>query len=207
MKELDILIDGTKKLFTDFFSKENNKKQRANMWTFTRLVLPFLIVISSSKSFEEKDERKKKIYLAYSAILASFAAITDYMDGACARKYDATSEYGKLLDQIADKLFAFVLGLNLTNLDPKYLRVVIGEILIGTVNLYYKSKDENINITSTKIGKLKEWPLFITLASGYISSIDSRFTKLKDGLIDATNALQTLTITSYIDQNNKLIKS
>jgi len=144
---------------------------------------------------------------ALSAILASFAAITDYMDGACARKYDATSEYGKLLDQIADKLFAFVLGLNLTNLDPKYLRVVIGEILIGTVNLYYKSKDENINITSTKIGKLKEWPLFITLASGYISSIDSRFTKLKDGLIDATNALQTLTITSYIDQNNKLIKS
>ena len=45
MKEIDILFDGTKQLFEEFFTKEANKKQRANMWTFTRLVLPFLIVI------------------------------------------------------------------------------------------------------------------------------------------------------------------
>ena len=207
MREFDILCDGTKELFEEFFTKEGNKKQQANMWTFTRLVLPFLIVITSSKSFTSKDERNKKIYLAYSAILASFAAVTDYMDGKTARKYNATSEYGKLLDQVADKVFAFVLGLNLTNLDHRYLRIVIGEILIASVNLYYKRKDETIDMQSTTIGKIKEWPLFMTLASGYISSIDNRFDKVKDALINTTSIMQALTLHSYIKQNKELIKS
>lgn len=207
MKEIDILFDGTKELFEEFFTKEGNKKQQANMWTFARLVLPFLIVITSSKSFTSKEERDKKIYLAYSAILASFAAVTDYMDGKTARKYNATSEYGKLLDQVADKVFAFVLGLNLTNLDHRYLRIVIGEILIAAVNLYYKRKDESINMQSTTIGKIKEWPLFMTLASGYISSIDNRFYKVKDALINTTGVMQVLTLHSYIKQNKELIKS
>lgn len=207
MREFDILCDGTKELFEEFFTKEGNKKQQANMWTFTRLVLPFLIVITSSKSFTSKDERNKKIYLAYSAILASFAAVTDYMDGKTARKYNATSEYGKLLDQVADKVFAFILGLNLTNLDHRYLRIVIGEILIASVNLYYKRKDESLDMKSTTIGKIKEWPLFMTLASGYISFIDNRFDKIKDALINTTSIMQALTLHSYIKQNKELIKS
>ena len=207
MKEIDILFDGTKQLFEEFFTKEGNKKQRANMWTFTRLVLPFLIVITSSKSFTSKEERNKKIYLAYSAILACFAAVTDYMDGKTARKYNATSEYGKLLDQVADKVFAFVLGLNLTNLDHRYLRIVIGEILIASVNLYYKRKDKSLDIQSTTIGKIKEWPLFMALASGYISSVDNRFDKVKNALMNTTNAMQVLTLHSYIKQNKELIKS
>ena len=207
MKEIDILIDGTKELFDEFFTKEGNKKQQANMWTFTRLVLPFLIVITSSKSFTSKEERNKKIYLAYSAILASFAAVTDYMDGKTARKYNSTSEYGKLLDQVADKVFAFVLGLNLTNLDHRYLKIVIGEMLISAVNLYYKRKDESINMKSTTIGKLKEWPLFMSLASGYVSSIDNRFDNVKNALMNTTNAMQILTLQSYIKQNKELIKS
>lgn len=207
MKEFDILIDGTKELFDEFFTREGNEKQRANMWTFTRLVLPFLIVITSSKSFTSKEERNKKIYLAYSAILAAFAALTDYMDGKTARKYNTTSEYGKLLDQVADKVFAFVLGLNLTNLDHRYLRIVIGEMLISAVNLYYRRKDESIDIKSTTIGKIKEWPLFMTLASGYISSIDNRFDTVKNVLMNTTNAMQILTLHSYIKQNKELIKS
>ena len=207
MEEFNILVNGTKELWSDFFSKESNEKQRANMWTFTRLILPFLIVISSSKSFTSKDEKEKKLYLASSIFLTCFAAFTDFIDGKSARKHNSTSEYGKLLDQVADKVFAFMLGLNLTNLDQKYLRIVIGEILIAAVNLYYKAKDNDIKQSSTMIGKIKEWPLFITLASGYISAFDNRFSSLKDGLIDTTNALQFATICSYIKQNKELIKS
>lgn len=207
MREIDVLIDGTKDLFEEFFTKEGNKKQQANMWTFARLVLPFLIVITSSKSFTSKEEKNKKIYLAYSAILASFAAVTDYMDGKTARKYNTTSEYGKLLDQVADKVFAFVLGLNLTNLDHRYLRIVIGEMLISAINLYYKRKDESIDMKSTTIGKIKEWPLFMTLASGYISSIDNRFDSVKNVLMNTTSAMQVLTLHSYVKQNKELIKS
>ena len=42
LKELN---DGIKVMFKEFFNKETNKKQRANMWTFSRLVLAFFIPI------------------------------------------------------------------------------------------------------------------------------------------------------------------
>lgn len=206
MKEFEILCDGTKELFEEFFKKETNKKQRANMWTFTRLVLPFLIVISSSKSFSSKDERKKKIYMAYSCILAVFAGVTDYMDGKSARKYNSTSEYGKILDQVADKVYAFLLGLNLTNLDPNYLRIVIGEMLIAIVNLYYKNKYEDVEFKSTMMGKIKEWPLFMTIASGYASSINNKMNGVKNVFINTTNVMQIMTLHSYIKENTELIK-
>ena len=38
------------------------------------------------------------------AIIFSFASITDYLDGKIARKNNLISEYGKLMDPLADKL-------------------------------------------------------------------------------------------------------
>ena len=39
------LKDGTKNMFKEFFNKETNKKQRANMWTFLRLISPIFIIL------------------------------------------------------------------------------------------------------------------------------------------------------------------
>ena len=36
---------GTKTMFKEFFNKETNKKQRANMWSFTRIIIPFITII------------------------------------------------------------------------------------------------------------------------------------------------------------------
>lgn len=41
----------------------------------------------------------------------SLALLTEYLDGALARKFDWTSSLGKTLDPIADRLFAFSVGL------------------------------------------------------------------------------------------------
>jgi CDP-diacylglycerol---glycerol-3-phosphate 3-phosphatidyltransferase len=57
------------------------------------------------------------------------AAITDYLDGYFARKYDAESDFGKLLDPVADKLL-ITTGILLL-VESAKLYVAVGVVLIG----------------------------------------------------------------------------
>ena len=50
---------GTKLMFKEFFNKETNKKQRANMWTFSRLIISFLIPICSLNCLLKKYTSEK----------------------------------------------------------------------------------------------------------------------------------------------------
>jgi len=63
-------------------------------------------------------------------ILFFFAGITDYFDGYLARKYNAVSQLGEILDPIADKILIlfvlFGLAINLSS----YLIGFIGAIII-----------------------------------------------------------------------------
>ena len=40
-------------------------------------------------------------------LLCSIAAFTDYLDGYCARRYGQETEFGKMMDPVADKIFIF----------------------------------------------------------------------------------------------------
>jgi len=92
-----------------------------NLLTFSRILLAaiiFLLLMSSDG------------YLL--ALILFFAAsITDYFDGYLARKYNAVSELGEVLDPIADKiLIVFVLFGLAVNLNS-YLIAFIGALIIA----------------------------------------------------------------------------
>ena len=92
-----------------------------NLLTFSRILLAaiiFLLLMSSDG------------YLL--ALILFFAAsITDYFDGYLARKYNAVSELGEVLDPIADKiLIVFVLFGLAVNLSS-YLIAFIGALIIA----------------------------------------------------------------------------
>lgn len=201
-KYIDLLKNGTKTMFKEFFKKETNKKQRANMWTFTRLVAPFInliltiIAISSGIS---------ALFLA-SAIIAATAATTDFFDGRSARKYNSQSEFGELLDQVTDKVFSGLTGICLVMINPLYIITLIGEGIISSINVYYGLKHKNVKFESSKLGKLKMWPLFLTLGLGFFSQISLTMLKISNIAIVFTFIMQLLTAGNYIAINNSKVK-
>ena len=95
------------------------KKYLPNILTISRIVLTFIFIIFIFL----KGIRPRIIGL----ILFSLASITDMYDGRIARKYNLVSDFGKLMDPIADKIL--VLGAFLTfvqlQLIPAWMVIVI----------------------------------------------------------------------------------
>ena len=195
-------MSGTKIMFKEFFNKETNKKQRANMWSFTRLIIPIITLILSIISIITNTIS----LLIASCLISGFGAITDHFDGKSARKYKSESEYGKVLDQVTDKYYAGVVGINLSLLNPMYLIVLLGEAIIGAVNVSYKLKYKDIEGKSSIVGKFKQWPLYITLALGYLSTINSVLLSIANISVIITFLVQILTAITYIKQNNEEVK-
>lgn len=193
---------GTKKMFKEFFKKDTNKKQRANMWSFTRLIIPIITLISSTIAIIVSSP----ILFGITGAIAGFGAITDYFDGKSSRKHESSSEYGKILDQVTDKFFAGIIGFNLLFLNFNYIYILIGELVIAAINIRYKLKDTDLNIPSSRIGKIKEWPLFATLALGFLSPINSILLTISNLSIILTAIFQILTAKSYVVNNNKELK-
>ncbi len=199
---LDKFKSGTKTMFKEFFNKETNKKQRANMWSFMRLIIPIITLILSIISIITNTMP----LLIASCLIAGFGAITDHFDGKSARKYKSESEYGKVLDQVTDKYYAGVIGINLSLLNPLYLIVLLGEAIIGAVNVSYKLKYKDMEGKSSIVGKFKQWPLYITLALGYLSTINSVLLSIANISVIITFLVQILTAITYIKQNSEEVK-
>ena len=172
------------------------------MWTFTRLITPAVTVTLSIIAIITASVP----LFVTTACVAGFGAFTDKLDGLSAKKHESFSEYGKVLDQITDKSFAGIIGINLLFLNPMYAFVLLGEAIIALINILYKLKYKNIDINSTIIGKIKQTPLFLSLGLGYLSTINPTWLAISNYSIILSIIFQLATAASYIESNNKAIK-
>lgn len=193
---------GTKTMFKEFFNKDTNKKQRANMWTFIRLITPLITLLLSIIAIITASPM---IFIS-TALIAGFGALTDKFDGASARKHKSFSEYGKVLDQITDKSFAGIIGINLLFLNFNYIFVLLGELAIALTNISYKLKYKDLNINSTLTGKIKQTPLFLSLALGYLSTLNPSLLSVSNISILIAILFQASTVLSYINNNSEEVK-
>ena len=113
----------------------------SNSLSFIRL----LLVIPAWFAFENFDE---SFYRYSIAAIGFFAAVTDILDGYLARKLNQITEFGKVIDPLADKVLIAFVVINLFLLEeiPEYyFYLILGRdvlILVGGI------------IVSKKIGKV-----------------------------------------------------
>ena len=97
------------------------------------------------------------LYRLISAIIFILASITDYFDGKIARKYNLITDFGKLLDPLADKMLVITALILLTsNNEVNYLctlLVVLRELTISSIRLV--ALERGIVIAASIWGKLK----------------------------------------------------
>lgn len=97
-----------------------------NLITISRILSAFLFVLVFLRG-----------EFAWALVIFSVAAISDFFDGYLARKFKITSEFGAMLDPVADKVLMFVSYLLFAyeKIIPCYLAAVVisRDLLILTV--------------------------------------------------------------------------
>ena len=125
-----------------------------NILTISRIVLlPVLVILIFADS---------NLINFLSVVLFIVMSITDYLDGLIARKTKNTSNFGKMLDPIADKLFVVLIlvtfisdGMLLgIHLIPAYL-IIAREIFISGLREYASSDVNKKEIPVSNLGKYK----------------------------------------------------
>lgn len=95
----------------------------------------------------------------FALIVFIVASITDYLDGMLARKYNVISDFGKIMDPLADKILVAVALFALALPPIDYISIVavvlilLREIAVTFLRSYYKKK--KIIIAANIWGKLK----------------------------------------------------
>ena len=129
--------------------KENNSISRIipNVLTLFRslaaIVLPVIIIYGG------------EIGALMATPILILAGISDYFDGFYARKYNVTSNFGKILDPVADKLLVIgiILALASENMFDYYysfipaLLIVLREILISGLRESISSYEISLEVT------------------------------------------------------------
>ncbi len=138
-----------------------------NILTFGRLVLAivFLVMILYSPHVANK-----AVFLDVAFVLFVVAGLTDIVDGIAARRFNVTSQFGRMVDPLADKVlvcgtficFALIGEPKLFGLGPGALAVIqwsVAGILIAreayVTALRHIAEARGVNFAATISGKVK----------------------------------------------------
>lgn len=131
-----------------------------NTLTISRIILTVLFIM-----FISVDGLWPKVVGAIIFFVASF---TDFYDGYIAKKHNLVSDFGKLMDPIADKflmLSAFLIFVKMGLVSALAFLVIFGrEVLITLMRMHAKSKGKIL--AAEKMGKYKTASQVV--ASGFI---------------------------------------
>lgn len=139
--------------------KDLYMKNIANKLTVFRMILVFPIIIFLSCDFI-------KYKWVYSFIIFLVASYTDHLDGKLARKQNNITDFGKIMDPLADKLlvvsiFTYFVGFKIAPVLPVVL-MIIREFLITSIRFLIIKNGGNV-IPANIFGKLKTTFQMITI--------------------------------------------
>jgi len=152
-------------------------KSLPNILTFSRLVMTAVILVMILYSPQVEN---RAVFLDIAFVLFLIAGLTDVVDGHVARRFNATSKFGRMVDPLADKVlicgaficFAIIGEPKLFDLSARTLSIVhwlvIGILLLREVYvtvLRQWAEARGINFAATRSGKIKMLLQSITLGT------------------------------------------
>lgn len=132
----------------------------ANMLSIARMVIaPWMFVLISSGGHEQ---------MVYS--IALLAYISDLLDGYLARAKNEVTEWGKVLDPLADKIFIASICLGMIwsgQLSIWYIAIVlVRDLLIVIAGLFFANKADFV-LPSTYVGKATVLTIILVLVCAF----------------------------------------
>ncbi|MCX6155661.1 MAG: CDP-alcohol phosphatidyltransferase family protein [Candidatus Kapabacteria bacterium] len=131
------------------------------MWTISNIISISRMIAAIPMAFFMFTENSMAILL-----MAIFACISDVGDGFIARKFNQVSEWGKILDPLADKIFVgtMVIVLIIQNKMPLWfaLAIIARDLIILIGGMYAKKKLHYV-LPSNWIGKLSVTIIALTI--------------------------------------------
>jgi cardiolipin synthase len=176
---------------------DRNRQHEENIWTISNLlsVLRIILVIPISILLLSGIESNR--YWAFG--LGLIAILTDKLDGELARRFHTVTEFGKIIDPLADKIAVVSIGIILTiqHLLPLWFIIAIAarDIIILLAGLYLKFK-KDIVPQSSMPGKIAVGVISIVLILA-ILNIQS-LNQIKETFITASVVMLIVSFYTYL---------
>ncbi|MGE4564932.1 MAG: CDP-diacylglycerol--glycerol-3-phosphate 3-phosphatidyltransferase [Victivallaceae bacterium] len=158
-----------------------------NLLTIARVVMVMIFVIlaaNAGKVFFDAEGMPQSVYYvrltAY--ILAILAGLTDLVDGYLARRWNQITDFGALMDPLADKVFitATMLMAVEYRLMPAWIVVLVISREFMVTGLRTMAAKRNVVISADRWGKLKtalQMTMLAIAGGSWVGWFDLRHTK------------------------------
>ncbi len=141
-----------------------------------------------------------KNYYIFALILFFIAGLTDYFDGFLARKYNATSQVGEILDPLADKILIIFLFFGLAVNLSSFLIAFAGSLIITReiwVSALRDYNARNNNVDATKVLYIAKVKTSIQLLTITIYLVGLAFNKMLFIVIGDVFIIISVLVTLY----------
>ena len=191
-----------------------------NKITISRIVIAVLITMILLFPFDSAGLTTPRIFVSESivvdikyiivGILFVGASITDILDGYIARKKNMCTDFGKMIDAIADKILidsSLVILATIGFIHPIVAVVVIvRDAIVDSIKRYLASK--NVVFSSSKLAKIKTilFMISITMILFYNLPFELFNLKIADIVLVVATIMSIVSAVEYYGYLKKIIK-
>ena len=191
----------------------------ANKITMSRIFLSIVVIFILLFPFDAIGITTYKLFVAeklvvdikyiIAGILFVIASVTDFVDGYVARKYNMVTDFGKMVDAIADKLLvnSVLIILASTGFINAIIPVVVilRDTVVNTIKMIAGNKGQAVAAINT--GKIKTACLMIgiTLTLFYNLPFELINIRVSDILLIIATVLSIVSGVQYYQMNKKYI--
>lgn len=190
-----------------------------NKLTMLRIYLSFLIIVILLFPFDAAGIVIPKLFInetivadpkyLISGVLFIIAALTDFLDGYIARKYNLVTDFGKMIDAVADKVLvnSVLIILSATGFIHPLITVIIitRDSITNAIKMVAGNKGKVIS--ASKLGKYKTMCMMvgITLTLFYNLPFELWNLKVSDFLLIIAAILSIISGIQYYQVNKHLL--